>query len=227
MANSRRDTADHPHSALMVVIKFVVFVLIVATAVVIGLTMDLPSIEQVQAAVEDLGPAGLVVFALVYAAVTLTPAPKWVFSIAAGAIFGFWAALPIVLIGAMLSATIAYFVGQALGRGAVEKFVGHRVDKIDRLLSRRGLVAVIGVRMVPIIPFMAINYASGLTGLRRRDYLIGSVIGMVPGVLAWVAIGAFSLDLGPPFWIAVSALGLLTMTAGLVAWRVKKQESTS
>jgi uncharacterized membrane protein YdjX (TVP38/TMEM64 family) len=221
--DTERETAAH--STRRIVIKLTVFVAIVAVAVTIGILVELPSVEQVQSAADELGFWGLAVFALVYGGITMTPAPKSVMSIAAGAVFGFWAALPVVLIGAMLSATASYFLGQYLGRGAVEKFVGHRVDKVDRLLSRRGLVAVIGVRMVPVIPFMALNYASGLTGLRRRDYLLGSAIGMIPGVVAWVAIGAFGLELGPPFWIAVSALGILTATAGLVAWKAKKAES--
>ncbi|RZT59376.1 putative membrane protein YdjX (TVP38/TMEM64 family) [Microcella alkaliphila] len=228
-ADSETDRAsedDHARTvSRRVVAKLVVFVAIVAIAVATGLLVDLPSVEQVQTAADELGWWSLAVFALLYGAITMTPAPKSVISIAAGAVFGFWTALPVVLLGALLSATGSFFLGKALGRGAVEKFTGQRVDKVDRLLSDRGLVAVLGVRMVPVIPFMAVNYASGLTGLRRRDYILGSAIGMIPGVVAWVAIGAFGLELGPPFWIAVSALGILTATAGLVAWKARKAES--
>ncbi|XAS66990.1 VTT domain-containing protein [Micrococcaceae bacterium Sec5.7] len=52
-----------------------------------------------------------------------------------------------------------------LGREAVEKFTGARVEKVDRLLRRRGLAPMIGVRLVPVLPFTAINYAAGLTSI--------------------------------------------------------------
>jgi uncharacterized membrane protein YdjX (TVP38/TMEM64 family) len=72
---------------------------------------------------------------------------------------------------------------------------------------------------------MAINYASGLTGLRRRDYLLGTAIGMLPGVAAYVAIGAFGFELNWPFWLALGALGVLTIGAGVFAWRWKKHDA--
>lgn len=205
------------------IVRASIFVVFVAVAVVVGFWVELPDLEEVRDLVDDLGAAGVIAFILAYGLITLTPAPKAVLSIAAGALFGFVAAVPIVIAGAMIGATAAYFLGQALGRGAVEHFVGTRVAAVDELLSRRGLVAVIGVRMIPIIPFTAINYASGLTALRRRDYLLGTAIGMLPGIAAYVAIGAFGFDLDWPFWVALGALGLLTVGGGVAAWRWKRQ----
>src|SRR6476660_9399469 len=96
----------------------------VAVAVAVGVLVPLPSIDEVRAAVADLGPAGGVVLALVYAAVTLTPAPKNVLTVAAGLAFGFWTALLWVYLGALLGAAIAFLLGRALGRDAVERFTG-------------------------------------------------------------------------------------------------------
>ncbi|MGY6497206.1 MAG: TVP38/TMEM64 family protein [Microcella sp.] len=222
---TRPDSDRRRSSRTAIVVKAVTLTVFVAIAVTVGILVDLPELEEIQQAVTELGPIAVVAFIGAYGLITLTPAPKAVLSIAAGAVFGFWAAVPIVIVGAMIGATTAFFLGQLLGRSAVEHFIGPKVEKIDRLLSRRGLVAVIGVRMVPVIPFTAINYASGLTGLRRRDYLLGTAIGMLPGIAAYVAIGAFGFELDWPFWLALGALGALTVGAALFAWRWNKHES--
>lgn len=224
---TRPDADRRTSSRTAIVVKAVTLAVFVALAVTVGMLVDLPELEEIQQTVADLGPAAVFAFIGAYGLITLTPAPKAVLSMAAGAVFGFWAAVPIVIAGAMIGATAAFFLGQLLGRSAVEHFIGPKVEKIDRLLSRRGLVAVIGVRMVPVIPFTAINYASGLTGLRRRDYLLGTAIGMMPGIAAYVAIGAFGFDLDWPFWLALGALGVLTVGAGLFAWRWKKHDADS
>ncbi|HET8958710.1 MAG TPA: TVP38/TMEM64 family protein [Microcella sp.] len=200
-----------------------IFVVFVAVAVVVGLLVDLPEVDEVRAAVDDAGVIGVLVFALAYGAITLTPAPKAVLSIAAGALFGFWQAIPIVIFGAMLGATTAFVLGRALGRDAVEQYVGARIDRVDALLSERGLPAVIAVRLVPIIPFTVINYASGLTGLRQRDYLLGTAIGMLPGIAAYVAIGAYGVELDGRVWIALGALGVLSLAGIVGAWWMKKR----
>lgn len=202
----------------------IVFVVFVAVAVAVGFAIDVPSVDELRARVDDAGLLGAVLFALAYGAITLTPAPKAVLSIAAGALFGFWQAIPLVLLGAMLGATVAFVLGRALGRDAVEKYVGTRIDRVDALLTERGLPAVIAVRLIPVIPFTAINYASGLTGLRTRDYLLGTAIGMLPGIAAYVAIGAYGVELDGRLWIAVGALGGLSLAGIVGAWWMKKRE---
>lgn len=194
----------------------------VAVAVAVGVLVPLPSVDEVRAAVADLGPWGGVALALAYAAVTLTPAPKNVLSIAAGLAFGFWTALVWVYLGALLGAAIAFVLGRALGRDAVERFTGARVAAIDDLLARRGLLAVLGVRLVPVVPFTAINYVAGLTAVRRRDYALGTALGIIPGTVAYVALGAFGLELGWPAWVALGVLGALTLAGAVVAWRGRR-----
>lgn len=202
--------------------RAIALVVFVAVAVAVGMLVPLPSIDEVRAAVADLGPWGGPALALGYAAVTLTPAPKNVLSVAAGLAFGFAAALLWVYLGALLGAAAAFVLGRALGRDAVERFTGARVARVDDLLARRGLLAVIGVRLVPVLPFTAINYVAGLTAVRRRDYALGTALGIVPGTAAYVALGAFGLELGWQAWAALGALGALTLAGAIVAWRGRR-----
>lgn len=189
----------------------------VALAVAVGLLVPLPELGVLRAWVGDLGVLGGAGFALLYAAITLTPAPKNVLSVAAGLAFGFGWALAAVYAGALLGAAVAFALGRGLGRDAVERYTGARVARLDALLQRRGLWAVIGVRLIPIVPFTAINYGAGLTSVRRRDYALGTALGIVPGTVAYVALGAFGLEFGWQAWTAIGALGALTLSGAVVA----------
>ena len=209
-------------SASSLIVRGIAFVVFVALAVAVGLILGVPSLEQVQHTVATWGWAGGAVFVGLYAAITLTPAPKNVLSVAAGLIFGFAGALALVYLGALLGAAAAFGLGRWLGRDAVERYTGTRVARFDELVRRRGLAAVIGVRLIPIIPFTAINYGAGLTAVRRRDYALGTAIGVIPGTVAYVALGAFGLEFGWPAWVAIGVLGALTLAGAIWAERGRR-----
>lgn len=211
-----------PSSRSSIVARAIVLAVFVAVAAAVGLFVPLPSLEQVRETVAGLGWAGAIVFALLYAAITLTPAPKNVLSVAAGLVFGFGLALVLVYAGALVGSAAAFALGRWLGRDAVERFTGSRVARLDELVRRRGLAAVIGVRLIPVIPFTAINYGAGLTAVRRRDYALGTVLGIIPGTVAYVALGAFGLELGWPAWVAIGVLGALTVGGAIWAERGRR-----
>lgn len=221
-ADSDTETALTGGSRSSVVIRAIVLGLFVAIAVAVGVLVPLPPLDEVQRAVAELGWAGGLVFVLLYAAITLTPAPKNVLSVAAGLVFGFGLALVLVYLGALVGAATAFALGRGLGREAVERFTASRVARLDALLRRRGLAAVIGVRLIPVIPFTAINYGAGLTAVRRRDYALGTALGIIPGTVAYVALGAFGLELGWPAWLAIGLLGALTIGGAIWADRGRR-----
>ena len=192
-----------------------IFVALVIVAVIVAFTVPLPSVETIQALASNAGWWGALLFVIAYGLVTLTPIPASVVSIAAGLTWGLGVGFLLVYSGALLGATLAFVIGRALGREAIERFTGARVARVDEVLRRRGLATLIVVRLLPILPFSVINYMAGLTAVRPRDYAIGTMVGIVPGTIAYVAVGAFGTTLGWPFFLAVGALALLSI-AGVV-----------
>ncbi len=196
-----------------------VFVAVVAT---VGFVFVPHDVEQIRTWSSQAGWTGAVLFTLLYAALTLSPAPKNVLGIAAGIVWGFPVAFAMVYVGALIGAAASFVIGRALGREAVERFTGARVARLDAAIGRRGLLAVLSARLIPVIPFTLINYGAGLTSVRRRDYAIGTAVGILPGSAAYVALGAFGWELGPGFWIALAAIGVLVI-GGLVAGAVARR----
>ena len=194
-------------------------------AVLAAVLVDLPSAAQLRSRMDRVGWPGAVGFVAVYAVATLLPVPKNVFSIAAGAAFGLVTAVGLVLAGACLGAGVAFWIGRLLGRDGVVQLTGRRFARVDAVLVRQGFLAVLGLRLVPLVPFTALNYAAGLSAVRWSHYLTATALGIVPGTVALVALGAYgSTPASVPF--VAAAVGLLALSA-LGVRAVRRHDRTS
>lgn len=202
--------------------RAVALLVVLAVAVVAALVLGMPSRTQVQVWLDGLGPAAPVAFVVVYSAATLTPLPKNVLSVAAGFAFGVAWGVGLVWLASMAGACAAFALSRALGREAVEAMVGQHVAPVDDALQRHGTLAVVAVRLVPVLPFTPVNYALGLTALPWRPYVVGTALGIVPGTVAHVALGA---SVTQTSWgmaaAALTVVGLLSVAGALSArhWR--------
>jgi uncharacterized membrane protein YdjX (TVP38/TMEM64 family) len=88
------------------------------------------------------------------------------------------------LAGSMVSALSVYWLGRMLGRETVRRLAGGRLNRLSRWLGRRGLVAVMAVRLLPVAPFSVVNLVAGASLIRLRDFFLGTLLGLAPGVLA-------------------------------------------
>ncbi len=205
------------------VIRLVALLVLAGAAVVVAAEVGLPDLSQLRAQFGGGGLVGGLAFSGLYAAVALSPLPKTVFTIAAGALFGVPPGLLIVMVGATAGAAAAFYLGRWLGRDAVHRLTRIRPERFDERLERHGLWAVIVVRLIPLVPFTAVNYLAGLTALRLRDFLIGTVIGILPATTASVTVGAYgSQPRSWPFLVAVAALLVLSAVGLLTARRRRR-----
>jgi len=84
--------------------------------------------------------------------------------------------------GTLLSAATAYGIGHWLGRDTVRKLLGPRINNLSRRIAKRGILAMLVVRMLPVAPFTVVNVVAGASHISLRDYLIGTFLGMLPGI---------------------------------------------
>lgn len=115
--------------------------------------------------------------------------PLTMFPIIGGVLFNFWIALPLNLLATTLGAWIAFAIARVFGRDAVELMLRGRLKKIDRLTEVKGFKTVVVLRWVGIPPFIFANYALGLSRVRLRDYLLGTIVGLLPwmGIVTYAA----------------------------------------
>ena len=169
--------------------------LLVAVAVVAGLVLlgrQVP-VDAVLGWVEGLGFWGPAVLVGVYVVATVLLVPGSLLTLGAGALFGVVAGSVTVSIGATLGACAAFLVGRYAARDWVaRRFVegNERFAAVDAAVGREGLKVVLLTRLSPIFPFNMLNYAYGLTGVKFRDYALASWVGMIPGTIMYVYLGA-------------------------------------
>ncbi len=189
--------------------------LLLLAAVAASIIWGPPDLERLRAEVEASGTRGPALFLGVYVLLALVPWPKAVLTAAAGALFGLWVGAGLALAGALGGAVIAFGIGRLLGRDAVDRLLRGKVARVDALLAEHGLSAVLVVRLLPLVPFTAVNYASGLSGVRFAPYVVGSALGMIPGTLAYAALGAYGTH---PWQLAAVGSVLIVLVVGAASW---------
>lgn len=106
--------------------------------------------------------------------------------VSATLVIGPWAAFSCGFFGSLLSAIMAFYIGKVAGQPILQKLFADRLDALSRKISERGILSVALLRLVPIAPFVVINLVAGLSGLRIKTFVLGSCLGMIPGMLGVV-----------------------------------------
>jgi len=155
--------------------------------------------------------------------------PVLVLIAATAAAFGPWLGFLYAMIGAIASALVTYAVGAALGGEILETLAGPRLNRLRRSIVKRGVFAVAAIRLVPIAPFTLVNLVAGASKVRIDDYLLGTILGMAPGITLMCVLGyqIWSIIVEPTLlntlllllavaaWLAVS----LAAQALILRWR--------
>ncbi len=191
------------------VLRALLLVLVLVAAVGAYLSGVLPDMDTVRERVEAVGPFGPLLYVAAYAVLVMFPAPASVLTITGGALFGLVQGTALALAGALLGAVAAFELGRLLGRDAVERLTAGRLDRVHRVLDDHGLLAVLAIRLTPVFPYLVVNYAAGLSRLSRRDYVLGTAVGIIPGATAYAAVGAFGAD---PLKLFLSIGGLVVLS---------------
>jgi uncharacterized membrane protein YdjX (TVP38/TMEM64 family) len=170
--------------------------------------------------VKDLGVWGPVAFIAGYAVAAVVLAPAFLLTLTAGAIWGMTGVV-YVMIGATLGAVVAFLMARYLLRRFVEGFVLRhpRLAAIDRAVEHEGFRLILLLRLSPVVAYVLLNYVLGISRVRFRDYLAGS-IGMIPTATAYVYAGKVAGDVVSIAGGAATARGTLWYVAigmGLVA----------
>jgi uncharacterized membrane protein YdjX (TVP38/TMEM64 family) len=90
---------------------------------------------------------------------------------------------------------LLFSIGRVLGHVRLQRLLGRRAARIQRRVIGKGVVAVAMIRMVPIAPFSIVNLVAGASELSLRDFMLGTVLGMAPGIAVMAALGAQIADL--------------------------------
>jgi uncharacterized membrane protein YdjX (TVP38/TMEM64 family) len=163
---------------------------------------------QVKVEVVQYGVWGPLVFMLLYAVGPSFLVPGAVMTIAGGLAFGTAWGSVYSLVGADVGALVAFAAGRFLGKSFVERLVGERFHEMLEKIAKHGFQIIFYLRIVPVIPYNALNLLAGASPISFRDYFWASMIGMIPGTILFAFLGdALWHPLSPKFFMALLLIG--------------------
>lgn len=199
------------------------FYLVAVTRVV-----DVDDVRRTVAATGPVAPLTYIVVSAVLGAI-FVPGP--ILAAGSGVLFGPVLGLFVTLGATVGTAIITSLIGRRAGRTSARGLLGDdRADRLDRLIERRGLWAVVGQRFVPGVSDALASYAFGAFGVPVWQMAVGAVIGSLPRAFVYTALGASITDLSSPLAFAAVAVWCVTAIAGAFAthrgyrhWRGRKR----
>jgi len=147
--------------------------------------VNLASLIAMAEKLDDLPFAPLAVMAS-YVLAGLMMVPVTLLIAVTGIVFGPLLGAGYAMGGTLLSAAAAYALGAWLGRDTVRRLLGPRINRLSRRIAKRGILAMMVIRVLPIAPFTVVNIVAGASHIRFRDYLLGTLLGMLPGIIVTV-----------------------------------------
>jgi uncharacterized membrane protein YdjX (TVP38/TMEM64 family) len=129
-------------------------------------------------------------FVATYAAAVAVSFPGAVFlTIIGGFLFGAWLGGALAVVGATIGATIIYFVVRSTLGGGLARRAGPFLDRFASGFEEDAFFYLLSLRLAPLFPFWLVNLAPAIVGIRLRDHLGATFLGIIPGSFAFAAIG--------------------------------------
>ena len=163
------------------------------------------------------GPLAALAVILIFVALGLVMFPVMVLIAVTAAVFGVWPGVLYAGLGALASAMVTYGIGRWLGPHGLRQFFGPRLNLITRSFARKGIPTVTLVRLVPVAPFSIVNLAAGAICIPALDYILGTALGLLPGLAIMSVLGdrAITLIEQPSLAGVAAMIGLLVVAIGI------------
>ena len=147
--------------------------------------------KQLRGLYSEYPVATLAAAFVLYVAVTGLSIPGALpLSLTYGWLFGFLPGAIVVSFASTSGATLAFLLSRYLVGSWVHDRFGQRLKWFNEEIEREGAWFLFTMRLVPLVPFWLVNLLAGLTKLRARTFWWVSQVGMLPGTLVFLWVGA-------------------------------------
>lgn len=149
--------------------------------------------------------------------------PTNMVALVGGGLFGPIKGFIFTMIGFTISGTIAFYLARVLGRDFVAGILRKRFNKLENMMQESGFKYLFILRLPPVIPYDPLSYACGLTNISYKDFILASLIGVMPETICYSIIGtSFKSPLSPQFIIPVLVLVIGTVSAKYIIDKGRK-----
>jgi uncharacterized membrane protein YdjX (TVP38/TMEM64 family) len=203
--------------------KTTLILLLIAALALVWWQQDVLDLTNLMAWVEQAGVLAPLVFIVIYAVATVLMVPGLILTIAGGALFGPWLGTLLNVLGATVGAGMAFLLARYVTQDWVEQKAQGWLKRVKQGVEEEGWRFVAFTRLVPLFPFVLLNYALGLTRIPLSHYLVASFICMLPGGFAYTWLGhagqgavSGAEDIVQQSLIALALLAVVAFLPGLI-----------
>lgn len=207
------------------IIKYILLslVLLLIVVVLIKYRTELKHLDfkHLKRFIKSYGKFSSLCFVIIY---SLKPiifvVPTSLLTILAGNIFGPFIGLALSMISSFIAASLAFYLARFFGKPFVDKIIGEKALKLDENIEKNGFIIMLLMRLSIVFPYDALCYASGLTKIKYRDFILGTMLGILPEMAVYSFMGK---NIAHPFSIRFILPILSVMLLALISYYVYKK----
>jgi uncharacterized membrane protein YdjX (TVP38/TMEM64 family) len=209
------------------IVRLAVFVIFLLVMFYLLAVRHVVNIDDVRRTVAATGPAAPLTYVALSAILGAIFVPGPILAASSGLLFGPVLGVFVTLGATVGTAVVASLLGRRAGRDSARALLGaSRAERIDALIQRHGLWAVVGQRFVPGLSDALASYAFGAFGVPLWQMAVGASIGSVPRAFVYTALGASIGDKSPVLayvaigvWCVTAVAGAFAARTGFRRWR--------
>ena len=178
--------------------------------------------ENIQKVISPFGIFAPVMYVLAFSVLPIFIIPASIMDMAGGLLFGLIKGSILAIIGSMINYTICFWAARKFLRSSVQNIVDEKLSddwkrRLEHADGKEGMLILVVARLMPLIPTTIISYAFGLSTMSYGKFMLGSIVGLIPNLMAFTNLGEKALVFGTPeFWVAVALLAALIVVGGIL-----------
>lgn len=206
---------------------FAGFVALVVALYLLGALDPLLDLDRFVDTVRSAGAFSYAVYLAIFIIVQPFGVPGTLFLVAGTMMWPPALAFGLGMIGGVGAAIVGFLFARYLGRDWVAARIPERFRRYDDAIAARGLFAIVIIRLITLLN-PVVHWFLGLSKIPVWTYVIGTAIGVLPGVFLWTVLGHTAKEwltryaTSPAFLLAVGALALALTGGWLVLSRRRK-----
>ena len=202
--------------------KSLIFAIVfsIGAAIAFFIGYDYWEFSTLRTQIAQAGVWAPLIYVVCYTVATALILPSTVLNLTGGALFGTLWGLIWTSLAAILSAVLTFWVTRKWVRDWVQHRLDRRWENLDSEVRAGGIFYLLAIRLLPIIPYGIVNYSAGISSVRFYDYLIGTSLGTIPGLLPFVMLGSSGVEMVSTgqVWHIFLPLSLIGLLIGATTW---------
>lgn len=185
--------------------------------------------HSVEAFVHGSGPRGMVLFIAAVILLELVWLPRVWGLVAGGVLFGPVLGGTLAIVADFSSAAISYFLARGAAHAWVTAVLARR-PKAQRIVAvlahKSGFATIALLRVCPVAHYTVVNYAAGVAGVRPTPFLLGTLVGLLPGAVLYPVLGDSLFRPGSVvFWVSLALFIAASAISFFIGRRLLRQAS--